>query len=56
MGKQYHLLKGISLHARGQAVYDIGELSDKYSRFIAYAGVDASRGTNGNLWIQISVS
>ncbi len=49
-------IKGISLHARGQAVYDIGELSDKYSRFIAYAGVDASRGTNGNLWIQISVS
>lgn len=55
-GEKRPFAKGIGLHARGQIVYDISELSTKYPRFVANLGVDASRGANGSIWFQILVS
>ncbi len=55
-GQRKYFIKGLSIHAKGQITYDISELSATYSRFIAYMGVDAARGTNGDLWIKVSVS
>ena len=55
-GKRTYFSKGLSVHAKGQITYDISEYSANYTRFVAYMGVDAARGTNGDLWISISVS
>ena len=56
-GKNKTFLKGLGLHANAQITYDISELSGKYTRFIAKAGLDASRGSNGNgIWFRVSVS
>ncbi len=55
-GQRTFFTKGLSVHAKGQITYDISEYSVAYPRFIAYMGVDAARGTNGNLWIKVSVS
>ncbi len=55
-GQRTYFAKGLSVHAKGQITYDISELSATYPRFIAYMGVDAARGTNGSLWIKVSVS
>ncbi len=48
--------KGIGLHAKGQVIYNIENISTMYSHFIARLGVDASRGSNGSLWFEIFVS
>lgn len=55
-GEVRPFVKGIGLHAKGQVIYDISELSGEYPRFVAKLGVDASRGTNGSVWFQIFVS
>ena len=55
-GEKRSYAKGMSIHARGWATYDIEELSTNYSRFIAKLGVDASRGTNGSLFYRIYAS
>ncbi|MCI8575443.1 MAG: hypothetical protein HFI09_03135, partial [Bacilli bacterium] len=55
-GEKRFFIKGVSVHAKGQVTYDIGELSTKYPRFLAYIGVDASRGTNGSVWFRITAS
>ncbi len=55
-GERTYFTKGVSVHAKGQVTYDISELSTQYPRFVAYIGVDGSRGSNGDLWIRISVS
>lgn len=55
-GKRTYFSKGLSVHAKGQITYDISEYSANYTRFVAYMGVDAARGTNGDLWISVSVS
>ncbi len=55
-GQRTYFAKGLSVHAKGQITYDISEYSAKYTRFVAYMGVDAARGTNGDLWIKVSVS
>ncbi len=55
-GQRTYFAKGLSVHAKGQITYDISEYSAEYTRFIAYMGVDAARGTNGDLWIKVSVS
>jgi len=48
--------KGVSIHAKGQATYDISSYSTDYPRFIAKIGVDASVGNNGNIWFQFFAS
>ncbi len=55
-GERRYFTKGISIHGKGQATYDISEFSTEFPRFIAKIGVDASRGKNGEIWIQILVS
>ncbi len=55
-GQRTYFTKGLSVHAKGQITYDISEYSNTYTRFVAYMGVDAARGTNGDLWIKVSVS
>lgn len=55
-GKNKLFLKGMGIHANAQLTYDISSLSEKYTRFVTKAGIDASRGTNGNVWFQILVS
>ena len=51
-----YFTKGVSIHGKGQATYDISKFSTEFSRFIAKIGVDAARGNNGLIWIQILVS
>lgn len=55
-GQRTYFTKGLSVHAKGQITYDISQYSETYTRFIASMGVDAARGTNGDLWIKVSVS
>ncbi len=55
-GKPKIYLKGMGIHATGQVTYDISSYSNKYTRFIAKVGVDASRTTSSSLWIRISTS
>lgn len=55
-GERRYFTKGVSIHGKGQATFDISSLSADYPRFIAEIGVDAARGKNGDLWIQILVS
>ena len=45
-GEKRPFAKGLSIHARGWATYDISSLSTDYPRFIAQLGVDSLRGTN----------
>ena len=47
--------KGVSIHARGQVVYDISAYSTDYTRFTAKLGLEASKST-GELWFEIFVS
>lgn len=47
--------KGISIHARGQVVYDISAYSTDYIRFTAKLGLEASKST-GEIWFEIFVS
>ncbi len=51
-----YFTKGVSIHGKGQTTYDISKFSTEFSRFIAKIGVDATRGNNGLIWIQILVS
>ncbi len=55
-GTRRYFSKGLSVHAKGQVVYDISQFSTKYPRFIAQIGVDGSRGTNGSIWFQFYAS
>lgn len=55
-GKPKIYLKGMGIHATGQVTYDISSYSNKYTRFIAKVGVDASRTSSSSLWIRISTS
>lgn len=55
-GERRYFTKGVSIHGKGQATFNISQLSTEFPRFIAKIGVDASRGSNGNIWIQILVS
>ncbi len=55
-GEKRSFAKGIVIHAKGQATYDISEYSNKFSRFIAYLGVDASKTQESNFWIEILAS
>jgi len=55
-GEKRPFAKGLSIHARGWATYDISSLSTDYPRFIAQLGVDASRGTNGSIFYRIYAS
>lgn len=55
-GERRNYVKGVSIHARGWATYDISTLSNKYTRFTAKIGVDAARGTNGSIFYRIYVS
>lgn len=55
-GEKRTYAKGVSVHAKGQVIYDISEISTEFPRFVAKIGVDASRGTNGSIWFQIYVS
>ena len=48
-GEKRPYVKGVSIHARGWATYDISELSTEYPRFIAKIGVDGGRGTAGSI-------
>lgn len=55
--KNKTFIKGVGMHAEAQLTVDISAFSQKYTRFISKAGVDASRGTNGNgVWFKVSVS
>ena len=47
--------KGISIHAKGQVVYDISAFSTDYTRFTAKLGLEASK-TTGSIWFEIFVS
>ena len=55
-GEKREYPKGVSVHAKGQATYDISALSAQYSRFTAKVGVDAGRGTAGRIKYIISAS
>ncbi len=55
-GEKREYPKGVSVHARGQATYDVSALSAQYSRFTAKVGVDAGRGTAGRIKYVISAS
>ncbi len=55
-GEKRPYVKGVSIHARGWATYDISELSTEYPRFIAKIGVDGGRGTAGSIKYTIYVS
>ena len=49
--------KGMAAHAPSTLIYNITEHKDTYSRLMAYLGVDASRGSNGNgVYFVISTS
>lgn len=49
-------IKGMGVHANGQVTYDVSNISNNYSRFIARVGVDSSRGTNGSVKFKFFVS
>ncbi len=49
-------LKGLGVHAKGQVTYNIENLSNKYTRFTAKIGLDASRTVSSNIHFQILVS
>ena len=55
-GAKKIFVKGVGVHANGQVTYDISSLSSQYSRFVAWVGVDASRGTNGSVKFNFYVS
>jgi len=55
-GKPKIFTKGIGMHAKSQLTYNILDYSGEYTRFVTKIGVDASRGTNGSVWFQITAS
>lgn len=55
-GSKKIFIKGMGVHADGQITYDISNISNNYSRFIASVGVDASRNTNGSVKFKFLVS
>ena len=55
-GNKKIFIKGMGVHATGQVTYDISNLTDQYSRFLAKVGVDASKGVNGSVIFDILVS
>ena len=55
-GAKKIFVKGLGIHATGQVTYDISDLSSKYTRFLAKAGVDSSKGTNGSVTFEVLVS
>lgn len=55
-GEKRTYVKGISIHAKGWATYDISELSSEYTRFTAKLGVDAGRGNAGSIFYRIYAS
>lgn len=55
-GEKVLFTKGLGVHAKGQVTFDISEYSTDFPRFIAYIGVDASRGSNGSIWFKITAS
>lgn len=55
-GTKKIFVKGMGIHATGQVTYDISNLSSQYSKFIAKAGVDSSKGTNGSVTFEVLAS
>lgn len=55
-GEKRLFAKGLGVHAKGQATFDISEYSTQFPRFIAKLGVDAARGANGSIWFKITAS
>ena len=55
-GEKRLFAKGLGIHAKGQATFDISEYSTQFPRFIAKLGVDAARGANGSIWFKITAS
>lgn len=55
-GEKRLFSRGLSVHAKGQVTFDISQYSTDFPRFIAYIGVDASRGSNGSIWFKITAS
>lgn len=48
--------KGMGFHARGQLVYNLSKYSNTYTQFIAKVGVDASKGEESCLTVEVFVS
>lgn len=55
-GQRVFFDNGIVAHANSKVIFDINKYSDIYDRFLTYAGIEASQGTNGELKIIVSVS
>ncbi|MCM1052409.1 MAG: NPCBM/NEW2 domain-containing protein [Ruminococcus sp.] len=57
-GKRIYYAKGLGIHAKGEVVYDISKYTNKYTRFIAKLGIDASQDLESPacVWFQISGS
>ena len=55
-GSKKIFIKGMGVHADGQVTYDINDISNTYSKFIARVGVDSSRNTNGSVKFKFLVS
>ena len=55
-GSKKIFIKGMGVHADGQVTYDISDISNTYSKFIARVGVDSSRNTNGSVKFKFLVS
>ncbi len=55
-GELVSYAKGMGFHANGQLIYDITEYSDKFTRFIADIGVDASKPDTASIKVQVFVS
>lgn len=47
-GKPTKFDKGIGAHATSSVVYDISKYSNEFNKLVTYAGIDASKGANGN--------
>jgi hypothetical protein len=47
-GEKVTFYKGIAAHAASNVYYDISEYVGKYDYFTAYAGIDATKGSNGD--------
>jgi len=55
-GEKRLFTKGLGVHAKGQVTFDVSRYATNYPRFIAYIGVDATRGQNGSIWFKITAS
>jgi hypothetical protein len=47
-GEKVSFPKGIAAHANSNVYYDLRQYKGEYDYFVAYAGIDASRGTDGD--------